>query len=251
MGENTPQLIPGYHSVKEALLSKNMNIKEIWISKGRAFNRASEISRLGHKKGIPVHLKDSRDMDRLIPETAHQGFVAVIHRFNYTALEGLTDKGHSREKYSLIIGMDHITDEGNLGGLLRTSAFFGAGGVILPKNRSAQITQKVMKRSSGACFLIPITRVVNMGRALDIFNRKGFWIVGASSESDKTIYDFDWNRHTVLILGSEDKGLSLPVKKRCHQMVAIPGEGNVESLNVAVAGGIILSEIIRQRKRSI
>ena len=92
-----------------------------------------------------------------------------------------------------------------------------------------------------------MARVVNLGRALDTLNSKGFWIIGTAGEIPETIFQFDWNRNVVLVLGSEERGLSPSIKKRCHQMVSIPSSGHVEALNVSVAAGVTLSEIVRQR----
>jgi 23S rRNA (guanosine2251-2'-O)-methyltransferase len=92
-----------------------------------------------------------------------------------------------------------------------------------------------------------VARIVNLGRTLDVLSKKGFWIIGAAGESAESIYRFDWKRNLVLVLGSEDKGLSRAVKDRCHQLVSIPATGHVDSLNVSIASGVILSEITRQR----
>ena len=154
----------------------------------------------------------------------------------------LSDSGHA-----LIVAADHITDEGNLGSLVRTAAFFKAHGLVLPKDRSARISDRVLKRSAGSSVYLPVTRVVNLVRALDILDKKGFWIIGTSGDGPESIYRFDWNRDLVLILGSEGKGLSRSVRDRCHQLVSIPALGNVDALNISIAGGVILSEIVRQR----
>ena len=134
-----------------------------------------------------------------------------------------------------------------MGAIIRTAEFFGARGLIIPKDRSAAVTAKVRKRSSGAYVHLSISRVVNLGRALDLLKKRGFWIIGASEESRESVYAFDWNRDVVLILGNERQGLSQSVRRRCHQIVRIPVSGHTESLNVAVATGAILSEIARQR----
>jgi 23S rRNA (guanosine2251-2'-O)-methyltransferase len=107
----------------------------------------------------------------------------------------------------------------------------------------------VLKRSSGAYVYLPIARVVNLGSALDLLRKRGFWIVGAAGGSSESIYQFDWTRDLVLVLGNEQKGLSQAARKRCHQIVGIPSSGHGESLNVSVAAGVILSEIVRQRNR--
>ena len=148
----------------------------------------------------------------------------------------------------LILITDHITDEGNLGAIIRSAVFFGVNGLILPKDRSAGITETVKKRSSGAYINLPMSRIVNIGRALDTLDQSGFWIIGTDENAQESIYDFDWNRDIALILGSEGRGLSQTARKRCHQMVKIPSFSSLSTLNVSVAGGVILSEITRQRQ---
>jgi 23S rRNA (guanosine2251-2'-O)-methyltransferase len=240
-------LIPGFHAVKEALTQGQEMIDGIWIAEGKRSARIQEILSIAMKNRIPVSFKPVFELDHWLPETAHQGIVALTGEFHYTDLNQLIDHALSGPDYALLIAADHITDEGNLGALMRTAAFFGTHGLILPKDRSAKVTEGVRKRSSGAYAHLPITIVVNLGRTLDILTEKGFWIIGAAGEADESIYQFDWKRDAVLVLGREDKGLTLPVRKRCHQMVRIPAAGRLNSLNIAVAGGVILSEIVRQK----
>lgn len=198
-------------------------------------------------KAIPVNFKKSSDLDHLLSNITHQGIIAFAKAFQYIDLEQLIHDSLQIPGHALLIAADHITDEGNLGALIRTAVFFGAHGLIIPKDRSAQVTEQVRKRSSGAYLQLPITRVVNLGRALDTLNKKGFWIIGAAGEGTGTVYQCDWKRDVVLVLGREDKGLTDLVRKYCHQIVRIPGAGTINSLNVSVAGGVILSEIVRQR----
>ncbi|MBW1805250.1 MAG: 23S rRNA (guanosine(2251)-2'-O)-methyltransferase RlmB [Deltaproteobacteria bacterium] len=240
-------LIPGFHSVKEVLVKGRIRIDELWIAKGKTSARGKEIIRLAEEKGIRVHYGKGAELDNLLPGMAHQGVVALTEKFSYIDLDDLINSALSRSGHGLLIAADHITDEGNLGALIRTASFLGAHGLILPKDRSAKVTEGVIKRSSGAYIHLPIARAVNLGRTLDILNERGFWIIGAEGESPDSIFQFDWDRDLVLIMGSEDKGLSHPVKKRCHQVVSIPSSGCLKSLNVSVAAGIILAEIFRQR----
>jgi 23S rRNA (guanosine2251-2'-O)-methyltransferase len=193
-----------------------------------------------------VLTKTSRDLSLLFPDLSHQGIVGVAEEFVYTDLEQLVQSRPQNQ--GLLIALDHITDEGNLGAIIRTCVFFGAQGLILPKDRSAGMTAGALKRSSGLYIHLPISRVVNLARSLELLKKEGFWIIGAAGESQCTVYDFDWNREVVLVLGNEERGLSESVKKVCDQVVGIPACGRAESLNVAVAGGVILSEIVRQRK---
>jgi 23S rRNA (guanosine2251-2'-O)-methyltransferase len=225
-----------------------MGIKELWIAKGKGSARIQEILSLATEQGIPVQWKTSEELSRRFPDLAHQGMVALATGFSYASLGRVIDTALQKQGPGLLIALDHVTDEGNLGALIRTAAFFGAHGLIIPKDRAARVTAKVLKRSSGAHLFLPISRVVNLGRALDLLNKGGFWTIGASGECDVSIYEFDWQRDLVLVLGNEQRGLSRSAKKRCHQIVGIPSGGQVESLNVAVACGAILSEVLRQRR---
>ena len=241
------QLIPGLQATREAIMSGTIEISEIWIRSGRRDGRVKEIQRLAKNCCIPVLFKRGKELDLLLPGVAHQGIVAFAQRFNYVDLDHIIQASSKDSGHALILVADHITDEGNLGALIRAAAFFKAHGLVLPRDRSAKITENVLKRSAGSSLYVPITRVVNLGRALDTLDKKGFWIIGAAGEGPESIYRFDWNRDLVLILGSESKGLSRSVRDRCHQLVRIPAAGPVDSLNISTAGGVILSEIVRQR----
>jgi 23S rRNA (guanosine2251-2'-O)-methyltransferase len=167
--------------------------------------------------------------------------------FAYADLGEIVRESGRLSGSGFLVAADHITDEGNLGALVRTAAFFGSHGLILPKDRSARVTERVIKRSSGGIAHLPVVQVVNLGRTLDHLREKGFWIVGAAGEAEDSIHEFDWKRDLVLVLGSEDKGLSRSVRGRCDHLVRIPGAGSVRALNVSVAAGIIFAEILRQR----
>jgi len=249
-GENTV-FIPGFHAVKAALLREKTEIQALWVAKGKRKERVQQILDMADRKGIPVVFKAGADLDRRLPSVSHQGIVALVGGFAYSDLGELL-RGLSRfSGEGLVVAADHITDEGNLGALIRTAAFFGSHGLILPKDRSARVTERVIKRSSGGIAHLPIVQVVNLARSLDHLREKGFWIIGAAGEARESVHEFDWKRDLVLVLGSEDKGLSRSVRGRCHELVRIPGGGRVESLNISVAAGVILSEILRQRRRSL
>jgi 23S rRNA (guanosine2251-2'-O)-methyltransferase len=234
--------------VRETLLKGQSQIDELWIAEGKRSARAREILQIAEDKGVPVKVKKRTFLSRYLPSIAHQGIVARAEQFTYLDFNTLVDMSFEASEQSLLLAADHITDEGNLGALIRTAAFFRSHGLILPKDRSAKVTEKVRKRSAGTYVHLPVSRVVNLGRALDVLDSKGFWIIGAAGEATETIYQFDWNRPLVLVVGSEERGLSRLVRRRCHQLVSVPSYGRVESLNLSVACGIILSEIVRQRR---
>jgi 23S rRNA (guanosine2251-2'-O)-methyltransferase len=245
-GDNTV-LIPGFQAVKAALSGDETRIQTLWVAKGRRKERLQQILDMADRKDIPVVFKTHADLDRRLPSVSHQGIVALMGDFVYADLGELLRGLRRRPGSGLLVAADHITDEGNLGALIRTAAFFGSHGLILPKDRSARVTERVIKRSSGGIAHLPVVQVVNLGRTLDHLREKGFWIIGAAGEAEDSIHEFDWKRDLGLVLGSEDKGLSPSVRGRCDHLVRIPGAGSVHALNVSVAGGIILAEILRQR----
>ena len=233
--------------MREALVNGQVKIQELWIAEGKRSGRIKEILRIARERNIPARFRKGAELSRLLPDMAHQGIVALAEKFAYSDPHHLIDISLRNRGRALLIMADHITDEGNLGALIRTAAFFGAHGLIIPKDRSAGVTPGVLKRSSGAYLHLPIARVVNLGRTLDLLEKKGFWIIGTSGRTSESIYQVDWDRDLVLAFGNEQQGLSRSVQQRCHQVVGIPSLGYSDSLNVSVAGGVILSEIIRQR----
>ena len=233
--------------MRESLIHGRVRIHEVWIAEGKKTVRAGEIIQIARERNIPVRYKESKELKNLLPGIVHQGIVAVAEKFIYSDPDYIINIALQSKGHGIIIAADHITDEGNLGALIRTAAFFGAHGLIIPKDRSAGVTPGLLKRSSGAYACLSIARVVNMVRALERLEKKGFWIIGASGDADCSIFRFDWNRNVVLVLGNEQKGLSRSVRKHCHQIVGIPSSGHVESLNIAIAGGVVLAEILRQR----
>jgi len=245
----TDRLIPGFHALEEGLRQKQNPIQEIWVAEGKKSERISRIIRTASAKNIPIHFKQTTEITELLSNKNHQGIIGVIRRFEYADFQAIKRQSLKSGPSALLLAADHITDSGNLGALIRTAAFFGTHGLMIPKDRSAGITGAVFKRASGTHFQLPIAKVTNLGRTLDELAKVGFWIIGAAGEASTVHYEFDWKRPVVLVLGSEQRGLSQSVRKRCHEVVRIPSPGGVESLNISVAGGVILSEICRQRQR--
>ena len=239
-------IISGINAIKENL-RQGRGIVELLVAKGRRIERMREILDIARGKGIPIKYRDRIYLDKISAGFSHQGVVAIVNNYSYFHLEDLTKIALDSDNKGLLLVADHITDAGNLGSLIRTAEFFGVQGLILPRDRSASVTETVHKRSAGGTAYLPVARVVNLARALEQLAGEGLWIVGATGESKTSIYEFDWKRNLVLVLGSEGKGLSRVVRDQCHHLVSIPGLGHLNSLNVSVAGGTIFSEIVRQR----
>jgi 23S rRNA (guanosine2251-2'-O)-methyltransferase len=242
-------LTPGFHSVKQSLLLGPKGIRAIWVREGKRGQRAEEIIHLARAREVPVLVKRAEEFENIAPGINHQGVLAFCKTFAYSDLEEVLEISARIPNTGLLVAADHITDEGNLGSLIRTCAFFGAHGLILPKDRSAGVTGKVIKRCAGTHLYLAIAKVVNLRRALDFLSGKGFWIIGAAGESPQSVYQFEWIRNVVLVMGNESTGISRSVRERCHALISVPGYGSVDSLNVSVAAGVILSEICRQRKK--
>ncbi len=240
--------VPGIRAVIELLRYNSAQVKEIWIAKDRTVSRLEEILNICDREMVPVHYKNYKEISLLLPGISHQGVVAIVPGFRYYSLKELISLIKEIEDKKLILALDHITDEGNFASIIRTSAFFGVHGIIIPKNRSVSVSSQVIKRSSGAYLYVPIIRVVNLAQALEKLNKEGFWIIGTSHKGNISLYQFDWDRDLVLVLGNEYKGISYAIEKTCDEIVNIPLFGAIDALNVGVAAGVFLSEITRTRK---
>ncbi|MEA2014878.1 MAG: 23S rRNA (guanosine(2251)-2'-O)-methyltransferase RlmB, partial [Thermodesulfobacteriota bacterium] len=139
--------------------------------------------------------------------------------------------------------LDGITDPQNLGSLIRTALCFGVDGLVIPENRAASVTPAVIKASAGAALHLPIAMVVNISRTIDKLKKEGFWIYGADASSGENLHNLDYSNHAGLVMGSEGKGIRSLVRKKCDFLISIPITDPIDSLNVSIAGGIILYEM--------
>jgi len=238
-------VVPGVNPVEETLSSYPGLIREIWSRRDSSSPKIKTIMEKALLLGIPFKFKDKEDFERFA-HLNHQGVVAFMSSFPYKDLAHLK-RAVELKDFPVILALDHITDEGNLGSIIRSACFFGVNAIILPKDRSAQVSSLVIKRSSGACMKVTLIRVTNLHMALRELKGLGYWIVGSVSKGGIPIYEMDLIRPLVIIMGSESKGMSPILSKVVDVNITIPGQREVDSLNVSVAAGVILSEIQRQR----
>ena len=238
-------VVPGINPVEETLNSHPGAITEIWSVRGASSPRIKAIMERAYGLSIPFKLKEKEDF-QAFSHLNHQGIVAFLTSFPYKAFQKLK-RDLELETNPVLLALDHITDEGNLGSIIRTACFFGVNGIILPKDRTAKISPTVIKRSSGACMKVDLVMVTNLHMAMRELKDLGYWIVGSVSKGGVSIYELDLVRPLVIIMGSESKGISPILKKVSDVHITIPGRPDVDSLNVAVAAGIILSQVQRQR----
>ncbi|MDF1577163.1 MAG: 23S rRNA (guanosine(2251)-2'-O)-methyltransferase RlmB [Desulfobulbales bacterium] len=241
MADSRDITIWGIHPVCEILRSAPQQIKTLAIQTGSR-HKLREVLELAEKSGIEINSVAKID----IPGEAganHQGVLAVIKENRLVDLEELLG-----ENPTLVVALDSISDPHNLGAIIRSAAAAGATGVLIPKDRAAQITGTVVKVAAGALAHLKICRVTNLVDSLARLKAAGFWIFGAAGESDKTIYEADFSGPICLVIGSEGKGIRPLIRKQCDFLVKIPMQKKINSLNASVAAGIILFEIVRQKE---
>jgi 23S rRNA (guanosine2251-2'-O)-methyltransferase len=238
--------IYGINSVTEALKAKGRAFEWVGMAKERHDIRLQRLIEDCRRLSVPVRFLHRTELDRMAGSAAHQGVVAVTSAKQYNDLNDVI--GAKRGNYSLIIVLDGVEDPHNLGAILRTADAAGADGVIIPERRAASVTGTVTKASAGASEHLPIAKVTNIARTVEDLKDRNIWTVGLDERGAQTYDALDYNMDCALVLGGEGKGLHDLVKKKCDFLVSIPMLGKVPSLNVSVAGAIVLYEIVRQRR---
>jgi 23S rRNA (guanosine2251-2'-O)-methyltransferase len=190
------------------------------------------------RHGIAVEVVDRVVLDQLTGGGHHQGIAAKTKPFTFVAIEDLLDAGPT-----LMVVLDGITDPQNLGAIVRSAEVLGAGGVVVPKDRSVGVTPAVIRASSGAAIHLPIAQVVNVARALETLKEHGYWIVGLAAEGTSKFQDLPPFDRAAIVVGGEGKGMRPFVARSCDFTVAIPVRGRVASLNAAAAAAIGLHEM--------
>jgi len=245
-GENEDKfMIEGRNPVLEVLRS-DKSIDKIIIAKDAHGISIAEILKRAKEKGIVVQYVDKRNLDKMSSCEANQGVIAITAPYEYKDIGYILDLASKRGQQPFIVILDSITDPHNLGAIVRTAECAGVHGIIIPKRRAVGITAAVVKASAGALEYVAVARVSNISTTIDELKQKGLWIAGADS-SGVNYTKHDLNTPLVLVIGSEDKGISRLVKEKCDYLVGITLNGKVESLNASVAAAILMYEVVRQR----
>jgi len=238
--------IYGLNAVAEAIKARGRAFQWVGLAKERHDLRLQRIIEECRKLGVPVRFLQRTELDRLAGNAAHQGLVAVTSAKQYNDLDDLL--AARRGEHSLIVVLDGVEDPHNLGAILRTADAAGADGVVVPDRRAAGVTGTVAKVSAGASEHLPIAKVTNISRSLEELKSNDLWIVGLDERGPQTYDAIDYKMHCAVVLGAEGKGLHDLVRRHCDFLVSIPMQGKVPSLNVSVAAGIVLFEVVRQRR---
>lgn len=240
-------VVGGLNAVLAALKARPKSCRSLMMAEGRRHGPVvDEIYALAREAGLSIKKAPRQALDRLYGSESHQGVAALFDAVEYTAFDDFLPAVAGGEP-ALVLALDQVEDPGNLGALMRSAGAFGAAGVIVPRERTAPLTGAAVKASAGAAESLPLIRVVNLRRALEQLRDYGFWIVGAEGGEGESVFDFSFPEKTVLVMGSEGKGVSPTIKKTCDFLVSIPQEvSQVNSLNVSVAGGIIMAQYYRR-----
>jgi 23S rRNA (guanosine2251-2'-O)-methyltransferase len=237
--------------VLEALRAGNRAIDRITIAQGARHERLRELIELARRAHVPVHYAPRPDLLRMVGAGAnHQGIVAAVAAARYADADELLDALASRAGTldpALAVVLDGVEDPRNLGAILRTAECAGAHGVFVPERRAVGLTETVAKAAAGALERVAVARATNLSRLIEQLKERNIWTVGTSADAAAVYTEWDWTQPTALFLGGEGTGLHRLVRERCDQLVSIPLRGQIESLNVSVAAGIILYEALRQR----
>ncbi len=234
----------GFHAVEEAL-NAGRPLDRIVIARGRHGERVEAIVRLAKSRGVPVRFEDRQQLDRLAGTRDHQGVAALAAAKPAVELEDLL---HAKTDQGLLVLLDGIEDPHNLGAIVRTALAAGAQGVIIPERRAAGLSDTVERASAGALAHLPVARVKNLVRAMEEIKEAGYWLVGLDERAEKGHTEVDLKGPVGIVLGREGEGLHELTRKRCDFLVSLPTSSPVRSLNVSVAAGIMLFEVIRQRR---
>lgn len=248
-GRDDREVIYGIHPVREALRSDGRRVRELLLKEGKDGKPLEEILTLARRRGISVRRRSREDLDRLTGTRSHQGVAAFISSRNYVELEDLAQAVRGARPAPLLLLLDSIEDPRNLGAILRSAEALGVHGVVLPRQRSAPLSSVAAKAAAGALEYLPIAQVTNLHDAINYLKKNGFWVVGAEAGQPTPCNSWDFSSATALVIGGEGKGLRPRVRGGCDALLSIPLRGRISSLNVAVAAGILLYEVWRQRQK--
>ena len=240
--------IIGINPVIEALKA-GRPVQRLLIAEQRKSDRDMlEILRIAKDAGIEVRFVHRDALNREAPNALHQGVIAFAAAREYAALDDVLRIPIEKGQVPLFLILDGVEDPRNLGAILRTADAAGVHGVIIPERRAAGLTETVAKVAAGAMEYVPVVKVVNIANTLEDLKKAGVWVVGAEAGGEMVYWDADFIRPTAIVLGGEDKGIRRLVRDRCDYLISLPLMGSINSLNVSVAAGALLYEVLRQRR---
>jgi 23S rRNA (guanosine2251-2'-O)-methyltransferase len=239
--------IEGRNAVVETLKA-GKRIFEILVQSGqRQDPRLDWIIKTARSNRIQVTFLPKEEMDKLTLAARHQGVIARTEAFRYASLKAILERAFDRKEEAFVVLLDGVTDPHNLGSIIRTAEAAGAHGLILPKHRTAPMTPVVFRTAAGAAEYLPVATVPNLVSAAQRLKEEGLWVVGADERAEQNCFEADLAGPIAVVLGAEGKGISRLMGETCDSHVRIPMFGQVGSLNVGVAAGVLFFEVRRRR----
>ena len=240
------EYVYGVRPVLELLQAGGRRVEAIWLAPRRSPRETQQIVELASRQQAPVTSASAAELRRLLGHDRHQGVAALVAPVAYRPFADLTALLQRPGPHTLL-ALDGVTDVGNFATLIRSAVAFGVEAILLPKHHSVGLTPVVAKRSAGAVERAAFIQVGNLERALQALQQQGCWLYGAEARGDATPASVAWPDRVVLVMGAEGRGMRRLVRQRCDYLLRIPMQQGADSLNVAVAGSIILSHIWAQR----
>jgi 23S rRNA (guanosine2251-2'-O)-methyltransferase len=244
MSKKSHEIIYGIHAVEAALRNQSENVLQVFVQQGRNDNRIKKILDIAKNSGVSLQSISNEKLKEKCPKARHQGVVAEIRagRSGTVTLDDVLQK-----ESVLLLLLDEVQDPHNIGACLRTADAIGVDAVVVSKNRSPALTPVIRNVASGAAETVPYIMVSNIARALEKIKDNNVWVMGTSGDASHTIYDCNVNNRLALVMGSEGKGMRRLTRESCDELISIPMQGSVESLNISVATAVCLYEIRRQQ----
>ena len=241
-------IIGGIHAVRSAIKHGKNKVHQIWIDEKRHDKRLFELTQNLKRQDITWQKVSKTELDKKAGKLRHQGVLAEVSISSSGQESTLEDILVQLNKPALLLILDGITDPHNLGACLRSADAAGVDAVIAPKDRASGLTPVACKVASGAAESVPFIQVTNLARTLkDLRQNYGIWVIGTADEVPESFYQVDLKTSIAIVMGSEEKGMRRLTREQCDQLVSLPMQGTVESLNISVTAGICLFEANRQR----
>lgn len=245
MNTHNPYYLYGMHPVADAV-RQGRKFERILFKKGLEGEQFRSLLDEVTQRSIPYQFVPVEKMNRLV-KGAHQGVVAYLAQIDYVPFEEMVENALSRKAAPIFLVLDGVSDVRNLGAIARSAECAGVDGIVVPERGSAAINADAVKTSAGALLRVPTARVPNLRTALYYFRESAFQIVAASEKAEDEMYEVNFRKASVIVMGSEGKGISDPVLSLCTAGARIPMVGETGSLNVSVATAVLLFEAVRQR----
>ncbi|RJX33141.1 MAG: 23S rRNA (guanosine(2251)-2'-O)-methyltransferase RlmB [Desulfarculus sp.] len=240
-------LVVGRHAVAAALAGRPELAQELLVAGGEKTPAVQAILQAARAAGVKVRRVEAASLERLSGSAVHQGVALRLAAAGYAQAEDIIAAAAAAGPAGLVLVADHIQDPQNLGALIRSAAAAGAQGLIMPKDRACPLTPVVTKAAAGALAYLPVARVTNLSRALDRLKQAGLWVLAAATRGAPPPWELDLRLPLALVLGGEHKGVGQRLLAAADLTASIPLAPGVESLNVSVAAGVLLFEVVRQR----